>query len=73
MSAFIVKGSKEVKRIVTLFPKQTCSCPSTGECYHKLATKINLGMVTGKEKAACNLTILVIKEEWKIQKRKKMW
>ena len=40
MSTFIVKGSKEVKRIVTLFPKATCSCLSTGECYHILAAKI---------------------------------
>ena len=29
MSAFIVKGSKEEKRIATLFPKETCSCLST--------------------------------------------
>ena len=30
ISAFIVKGSKEVKRIVTHFPKEKCSCLSTG-------------------------------------------
>ena len=56
MSAFIVKGSKEVKRIVTLFPKEACSCLPTGEYYHILAAKINLGMATEKEKVACNLT-----------------
>ena len=58
MSAFIVKGSKEVKRIVTLFPKEKCSCLSTGECYHIVAAKIRLGMMTEKEKVACNLTTL---------------
>ena len=58
MSAFIVKGSKEVKRIVTLFPKETYSCLSTGECYHILAAKISLGITTEKEKVACNLTTL---------------
>ena len=30
----------------------------TGECCHVLAAKINLGMATGKEKIACNLTVL---------------
>ena len=50
MGAFIVKGSKEVKRTVTLFPKQTCSCLSTGECYHILAAKMILGIATEKKR-----------------------
>ena len=43
---FIIKEPKEVARVVSLFPKVTCSCPSTG-CYHILAAKINLGMNVG--------------------------
>ena len=58
MSTFIVKGSKEVKRIVTLFPKQTCSCLSAGECYHVLAAKLCLGIEVGKEPVKRNLTVL---------------
>ena len=50
MRAFFVKGSKEVKRIFTLFPKQTCSCLSTGERYHILTAKISLGMATEKKR-----------------------
>ena len=58
MCTFTVKGSKEVKRIVTIYPKETCSCPSTGECYHILAAKISLGMAPKQEKVECNLTTL---------------
>lgn len=57
MRVFIIKGSKEVHRMVTLFPKQTCTCPSTGECYHIMATKLSLGMATGKDNTP-NLTKL---------------
>ena len=34
LGVFIVKNSKGKHHAVTLFPKQTCTCPSTAECYH---------------------------------------
>ena len=40
---FIVTGTAE-NRIVTLFPKKTCSCPATTTCYHILAVQIAVGI-----------------------------
>ena len=36
LHCFNVKGLSGVTRVVTLFPKPSCSCPSTGDCYHIL-------------------------------------
>ena len=44
LHVFNVKGQSGVTRVVTLFPKQTCSCPSMGECYHITAAKLYMGM-----------------------------
>ncbi len=44
LHCFNVKGSSGVTRVVTLFPKETCSCPSNGECYHILAVRLCIGM-----------------------------
>lgn len=41
---FIIKQPKKEAKIVTLFSKTKCSCLSTGECFHILAAKLNLGM-----------------------------
>ena len=32
LNSFLVEGIKETKRVVTLQPKESCSCPSTGLC-----------------------------------------
>ena len=50
MGAFMVQGSKGSKYAVTLFPKENCQCPSTGECYHIIAAKISIGYNTTQEK-----------------------
>ena len=34
----------ERPHVVTLFPKETCSCPSTSPCYHILAAKLSVGL-----------------------------
>ena len=44
LHCFTVKGTSGLPRIVTLFPKETCSCPSTGSCYHLLAVKMSVGL-----------------------------
>lgn len=44
MHIFNVKGTSDITRVVTLYPSETCSCPSTGVCYHILAVKMSLGM-----------------------------
>ncbi|SMN01976.1 hypothetical protein SPONN_283 [uncultured Candidatus Thioglobus sp.] len=58
LHCFNVKGSSGTTRVVTLFPKESCSCPSTGDCYHRLAVRLCLGMATTKTKAQHNLTQL---------------
>ncbi len=44
LHVFTVKGTSGVPRVVTLFPKQTCSCASTGECYHILAVQMSVSI-----------------------------
>ena len=40
--AFIVHG-RSGKYCVTLFPKESCQCPSTNICFHILAAKMSIG------------------------------
>ena len=49
LHCFTVKGTSGVLRVVTLFPKENCSCPSTGECYHLMAVRLSIGMTEVKE------------------------
>ena len=58
MGAFMVQGSKGIKYAVTLFPKETCLCPSTGECYHILAAKLSVGMPSSTQPKTINLSQL---------------
>ncbi len=44
LHCFTIKGTSGVLRVVTLFPKESCSCPSNGECYHLLAVRLSIGM-----------------------------
>ena len=44
--------------MVTLFPKETCKCPATGECYHLLAVRMSLGMTELKKELKYNFTQL---------------
>lgn len=44
LHCFNIKGLSGVTRVVTLFPKETCSCPSTGMCYHIVAAKLGVGI-----------------------------
>ena len=42
MHIFNVQGSHDV-RVVSLYPKEKCSCLATGLCYHILGVKLSLG------------------------------
>lgn len=42
LHTFTVLGSAQ-PHVVTLFPKETCSCPSSTTCYHILAAKMCIG------------------------------
>lgn len=58
LHVFNVKGLSGVTRVVTLFPRPSCSCPSTGECYHILAAKLIMGMSVSTKPTRKNLTQL---------------
>ena len=56
---FNVKGTSDIVRVVTLHPHETCSCPSTGECYHIQASKYSIGIPpTLKRRGILNLSKL---------------
>ena len=57
LHCFNVKGTSGIVRVVTLFPKASCSCPSTGDCYHILAVQRSVG-VEGKKEVQHNLSRL---------------
>ena len=59
MNSFLVEGVKGTKRVVNLQPKESCSCPSTGQCYHILAVKQSLNIENNLPKRSTkNLTLL---------------
>lgn len=58
LHCFLVKGTSGIVRVVTLFPKETCSCPSMGHCYHLLATRLSVGITEPKKNVRHNLTQL---------------
>ena len=37
-------GTNGTVRVVTLHPKETCSCPASGMCYHIMAARLSLGI-----------------------------
>ena len=69
LHVFTVKGVSGVPRVVTLFPKQTCSCPSTGECYHILAIQMSLGKEIESKPSRKNLTQLRRNTRKKVDKK----
>ena len=44
MHIFNVEGTQSDVRVVKLHPKETCSCPASGTCYHIMAAKLSLGI-----------------------------
>ena len=59
LHVFNVLGSGDRPYVVRLFPRQSCSCPSSGTCYRILAVKISIGTETNLMKhRTVNLTML---------------
>ena len=58
MGSFMVKGSCGERYAISLFPKERCQCPSTGQCYHIIAAKMSIGMPDVAGKRVINLTQL---------------
>ena len=58
LGVFTVLGTTGTPHVVRLFPKQSCSCPSTGLCYHIIAAQISIGIEVGNAQLRINLTRL---------------
>ena len=58
LGCFTVKAREGTPQAVQLFPKETCTCPSTSTCYHILACRMSLGMKVEDNQRTVNLTRL---------------
>ena len=58
LGVFTVLGTTGNPHAVRLFPKESCTCPSTTQCYHILAAKMSIGMENNVCKRKINLTQL---------------
>lgn len=68
LGTFTVVGTGGKPHVVQVFPSETCSCPSTSQCYHLIAVKMSLGMPYSKQKRV-NLTQLRMNTRKKGQKK----
>ena len=60
MQCFLVKTSISGKKyVVTLFPKETCQCPSTARCNHIIMARIAIALdADDRKKKDLNLDVL---------------
>lgn len=58
MGVFTVIGTSGKAHAIRLFPSETCTCPSTSQCYHILAVKMSIGLEDLKSRRRINLTQL---------------
>lgn len=59
LGAFVVQNSEGKHNVVTFFPKQSCTCPSTSECHHILAAKLSIRLPCKHETTTINLSQLM--------------
>ena len=54
MGVFTVVGTTGKPHAIRLFPKESCTCPSTSRCYHILAVRMSIGLedVDSKQKVS---------------------
>lgn len=57
LHTFTVIGTTR-PHVVTLFPKESCSCPSTTQCYHIMAAKMSIGQTDNTQPKTLNLSQL---------------
>lgn len=65
----MVKGSHDKLYAVTLFPKETCQCPSTGSCYHIVAARNSINMPDDNKNKIRNLSQILKKSRSKPDKK----
>ena len=69
LHTFTVLGSAR-PHVVTLFPKETCSCPSTTTCYHILAAKMSIGL-TEKHQPRRQINLTQLRKNARNRREKK--
>ena len=69
LGTFVIINSEGKPNVVKLYPKETCSCPSTTQCYHILSAKISLGIKPEGIQKTLNLSQL--KRNARSRKQKK--
>ena len=58
LGVFTVVGTTGNAHAVRLFPKASCTCPSTGSCYHIIAAKSSIGLDVTTKSTIVNLSQL---------------
>ena len=58
LGVFTVLGTTGKPHAVRLFPKESCTCPSTSQCYHILAVRMSVGLEDFNSCRRINLTQL---------------
>ena len=58
LGVFTVIGTGGNPHAVRLFPSESCTCPSTGLCYHLLAVQMSIGLKQSTPAKRINLTQL---------------
>ena len=58
LGVFLVKGTTGTARVVTVFPTETCSCPSKCGCYHILAVNMSIGIPAVNKRRITNMSQL---------------
>lgn len=70
LHVFNVKGLSGHTRVVSLFPKLRCSCPSMNDCYHIIAAKRCIGMPTSSRKRS-QLSLSQLRRNTRSRKEKR--
>ena len=50
LGVFTILGTTENPNVIELFPKESCSCPSVGRCYHIMTVRMSIGLDTACSK-----------------------
>ena len=58
LGVFTVIGTTGNAHAIRIFPKESCTCPSTSRCYHILAVRMSIGLEDVNSRRKINLTQL---------------
>lgn len=58
LGVFTVIGTSGNPHAIRIFPRESCTCPSTSRCYHIIAVRMSIGLEDVDSKRKVNLTQL---------------